>query len=48
MNPIAILVVAALLVLPAIGLLIWARRAMAQVEAEMTSFANFDGLHFDI
>lgn len=47
MQP-TLLVFAALLILPAVGLFTWAWFAIAQVEAGLQSFSGFDGLHFDI
>lgn len=47
MNPTAMFV-AALIVLPAAGLVTWAWFAMAQVEEELRSFSGFEGLHFEI
>jgi hypothetical protein len=38
--------IAALVILPAVGLVAWAWFATAQVEAELRSFTGFDGLHF--
>ena len=46
MQP-TLLVFAALLILPAVGLFTWAWFAIAQVEAGMQSFSGFDGLHFN-
>ena len=37
----------ALVVVPAVGLVVWAWYAMAQIEEELRSFTVFDGLHFD-
>ena len=39
--------IAALLILPALGLVTWASLAMARVEADLRSFDGFEGLHFD-
>lgn len=47
MNPTA-MSIAALIVLPAVGLVTWAWFAMAQVEKEMHSFSGFEGMHFEI
>lgn len=47
MNPTAMFI-AALIVLPAAGLVAWAWFAMAQVEEELRSFSGFEGLHFEI
>jgi hypothetical protein len=47
MNAVSMLI-AALVVLPAVGLVAWACFAMTQVEAELRSFTGFDGLHFEI
>jgi hypothetical protein len=40
--------IAALVILPAIGLVLWAWFAMAQIEEDLRSFIGFEGLHFDI
>jgi hypothetical protein len=47
MNAVSMLI-AALVILPAVGLVAWAWFAMTQVEAELRSFTGFDGLHFEI
>ena len=39
--------IAALVILPAVGLVAWAWIAMAQVEEDLRSFTGFDGLHFE-
>jgi hypothetical protein len=39
---------AALVILPAAGLVAWTFFAMTQVEAELRSFTGFDRLHFEI
>lgn len=41
------MIVAALVILPAVGLLTWVWVAMARVEEELKSFIGFDGMHFD-
>jgi hypothetical protein len=46
MNDVSMLI-AALVILPAVGLVAWAWFAMTQVEEEMRSFTGFDGLHFE-
>jgi hypothetical protein len=46
MNAVSMLI-AALVILPAGGLVVWAWFAMTQVEEELRSFTAFDGLHFD-
>lgn len=46
MNDVPMLI-AALVILPAVGLVAWAWFAMTQVEEEMRSFTGFDGLHFE-
>jgi hypothetical protein len=47
MNPTAMFI-AALIALPAVGLVTWAWFAMARVEAQLRSFNGFEGLHFEI
>lgn len=47
MNPTA-MVIAALIVLPAVGLVTWAWFAKARVEAQRYSFSGFEGLHCEI
>jgi hypothetical protein len=47
MNAVSMLI-AALVILPAVGLVTWAWFAMTQVEAELRSFIAFDGLPFEI
>jgi len=47
MNAVSMLI-AALVILPAGGLVAWAWFAMTQVEEELRSFTGVDGLHFDI
>lgn len=46
MNLTAMLI-AALVMLPAVGLAAWAWFAMAQVEEDLRAFGGFDGMHFD-
>jgi len=46
MNPTAIFI-AALILLPAVGLVTWAWFAVAQVEGELRSFSGFEGMHFE-
>ena len=41
------LLIAALVIVPAVGLVIWAWFAMAQVEEDLRSFAGFDGMHLE-
>lgn len=38
---------AASIVLPAAGLVVWAFRAMARVEADLRSFDGFEGMHLE-
>jgi hypothetical protein len=40
------LLVALLVVLPAVGLMTWVWFAMAKVEEELSTFNGFEGLHF--
>lgn len=47
MNPTAMFI-AALVLLPAVGLVTWAVFAMAQVEEELRAFSGFEGMHFEI
>lgn len=47
MHPNA-LFIAALIVLPAVGLVAWAWSAMAQVDEDLRTFSGFDGMHFEI
>ena len=47
MNAVAMLM-AALVILPAVSLVAWALFAMTQVKEELRSFTGFDGLHFEI
>jgi hypothetical protein len=47
MNAVSMLI-AAVVILPAVGLVAWAWFAMNQVEQELRSFTGFDGLHFEI
>jgi predicted negative regulator of RcsB-dependent stress response len=42
------LLLAALVIVPTVGLAAWAWWAMAQVEKELRSFTGFEGLSFDI
>jgi len=46
MNAIGMLM-AALVILAAVGLMAWVWFTMAQVEEELQSFMGFDGLHFE-
>ena len=46
MNAISMLM-AAPVILPAVGLAAWAWYAMAQVEEELRVLHGFDGLHFE-
>lgn len=41
------LFIAALILLPAVGLATWAWFAMARVEQELRSFSGFEGMHFE-
>lgn len=47
MNAVSMLI-AALIILPAVGLVAWAWYAMTQVEADLRSLTGFDGIHFEI
>lgn len=47
MTPTTIFI-AALILLPAVALVLWAWFAMAQVEEELGALNGFDGMHFDI
>ncbi|WP_088285080.1 hypothetical protein [Ideonella sp. A 288] len=47
MNPTA-MVIATLIVMPALGLAAWVWFAMARVEEELRSFNGFEGMHFEI
>jgi hypothetical protein len=47
MNPTAMFV-AALIVLPALGLVAWVWLAMSRVEQELREFNGFEGLHFEV
>ena len=47
MNPTAMFF-AALILLPAAGLLAWAWFAMAKVQDDLRSFDGFEGMHFEI
>lgn len=42
------LFIAALILVPAVGLVAWAWFAMAQVEEELGSFGGFEKKHFEI
>ena len=46
MKPTAMLL-AALVILPAVGLATWAWFAVAQVDADLRSFSGFEGMHFE-
>jgi len=39
---------AALILLPAVGLVIWAWFAMDRVEMDLRSLSGFEGMHFEI
>jgi len=39
--------IAALVVLPAAGLVAWVWFVMAQVEQDLRSFSDFEGMHFE-
>ena len=41
------LVLAALVILPAIGLAAWAWMAMSSATEDLRHFSGFEGLHFD-
>lgn len=41
------MLIAALLVLPAVGLVAWAGFVMTQVEDELRTFSGFEGMHFE-
>lgn len=47
MGPTSMLI-SALILLPAVGLVTWACSAMAQVNADLRSFRGFEGMHFEI
>lgn len=47
MNPGAMFI-AALILLPAFGLVTWAWLSMAQVEANLRAFSAFENVHFEI
>lgn len=42
------MVIAASILLPAVGLLAWAWFAVARVTEEFSSFSDFEGKHFEI
>jgi hypothetical protein len=44
LNPVLI---AALVIVPVVGLAAWAWLARARVEADLRSFAGFEGMHFE-
>lgn len=46
MNPTAMFI-AALILVPAFGLVTWAWLSMAQVEEDLRGFSGFEGLHFE-
>ena len=46
MNDIAMLI-AGLVVLPAVGLVAWIGFAMTQANEELRSFVGFEGMHFN-
>jgi hypothetical protein len=41
------LLVAALVAIPALGLLLWGWMAMESATEELGSFVNFEGMHFE-
>lgn len=43
-----VMIIAALLLLPAVGLVAWAWFAMARIEDDLRAIGNFEGMHFDI
>lgn len=47
MDPYA-LWIAAMIILPAIGLVIWALFSVAKVDTELRAFSGFERAHFDI
>ena len=47
MSP-TVMFIAALVLLPAVGLVAWAWSTMAKVEAELRSFCSFERMHFEI
>jgi len=47
MNPTA-MSIAALILLPAVGLTTWAWFALAQVDEDLRTFSGFEGMHFEI
>jgi len=47
MTPTAV-AVAALILIPAVGLVSWAWSAMAQVEEALRSLSGFERMHFEI
>ena len=44
LNPVLI---AALVIVPAVGLAAWAWFEMAKLEEDLRSFAGFEGMHFE-
>lgn len=46
MTPTA-MVIATLIVLPAVGLVTWAWFALARIKAELLSFSGLEGMHFE-
>ena len=41
------MLIAALVIMPAVGLAAWAWFALAQVEEDLRSFAGFEGMHLE-
>lgn len=41
------MVIAALILLPAVGLVTWAWLALVRVESELLSFSGIEGMHFE-
>lgn len=42
------MLITALILVPAVGVVTWAWFAMARVEAQMRSLNGFEGMHFEI
>jgi hypothetical protein len=42
-----VMLIATIVILPAVGLASWAWFAMALVEEDLRSFAGFEGMHFE-
>jgi hypothetical protein len=43
-----VMYIAGLIVLPAIGLAIWAQLAMARVNEALRALSGFEGIHFEV